>query len=94
MDPPARARWPHPSCPCRRNRDADVAQLAEREFPKLDVAGSIPVVRSIAEGIHFGALRNGSLERWVRGLNRRTVNPLPARHPWFESRLLHHVGIV
>lgn len=78
-----------PILPLSVTRHADVAQLVERDLPKIDVASSILAVRSIAKG-PSGSFRNGFVERWVRGSNRRTVNPLPARRPWFESRLLHH----
>ena len=40
---------PFPGSPPGRriNRHADVAQLVERKLPKLEVAGSTPVVRFI-----------------------------------------------
>ena len=41
---PRRRRWPS------RPRDADVAQQVERQASNLDVAGSIPVVRSRCRG--------------------------------------------
>ena len=43
-------RLPSPLGSRRRQELAGVAQLVEREFSKLDVAGSSPVSRSVAQG--------------------------------------------
>ena len=39
---------PAENCKCLEDNAAGVAQLAERQLPKLNVAGSIPVSRSPA----------------------------------------------
>lgn len=51
---------------------ADVAQLVERDLPKVDVAGSIPVVRSLPTNARVGT--------WfpVRHAGRRP----PVRRSW------------
>ena len=57
---------------------ADVAQLVERNLAKVEVAGSIPVVRSRGRSL-VTALRFGDVAEWLgKGLQ----NPLPG----FDSR--------
>ena len=62
------------------DRSADVAQLVEHQLPKLRVAGSIPVVRFVAEirpglGLLLEVERIGRPDRVHRGLRRRRLCP-------------------
>ncbi len=66
--------------------------MAERRLPKPNVASSKLAVRSIPKLFIRSALE-WVLDRWVRGSNRRTVNPEPARRRWFESSSIHHVSL-
>ena len=52
---------------------AGVAQLVEHQFPKLKVAGSRPVARSILDG-EVGRLQRGRpdiAEKWLRSMRQR-----------------------
>ena len=62
------------------DRSADVAQLVEHQLPKLRVAGSIPVVRFVAEirpglGLLLEVEPIGRPDRVHRGLRRRRLCP-------------------
>ena len=59
-------------------RDADVAQLVERNLAKVEVAGSNPVVRS--ERVRQASFLSG-------GVAERRGNGLQSRVHGFESRL-------
>src|SRR3954469_15653477 len=70
-----------------RSHHADIAQLVERNLAKVEVAGSSPVVRSEASGLHRELAFSVEVCGPHGGVAERRGNGLQSRVHGFKSRL-------